>query len=754
MDHKREAQCGPQCRYRALYEGSQASLNDMSRRQTDALRRTGHLRGSALALMKRYFPAAYLAAEQASGLRLSDLEDELVFAHFEEFITKERRDQGAGMAQLRAVLLSAGLRVPFQEDAGLWADALESQMAEGAGRGPGLLGTDMGRQGAGAGPSASTGGPVSSSAGGAPGVPESTGRAAVPGRTDAGTAAPGGRPGHTGPLSGPAPERAGRHYEEDWGPQDDAYASTWGPVVENRPESSGEGYGWGTAPNDASTGTAGEGTGPASAGGHAGLALSPDGRHPLMEVLGLDPDIVSDGPAPCSTVGPGQVTGPAGSRGAPMAEVAGPGSGVHRPLRSLADLAPGRGGQQNGTGLPERQAPGPQTSALPAAGAPIQQAAAAGDLHSLFGTSPAQEEAPGTQPWPQGPGSQPPHGPVGLNEAGLGDGQQKSTVPGGRGESSAGQGRTAAPRSQSNGQQVQAQQLRAQQPAPGRARTEGHRHGQQVPREQGRLVPQAPLRPEVQAADQGQFGQSRNRRGAARVARTSAAVPDALDLGSPLSGINVTETTRETLLSAVSVQKPVFMCDLAQVAGSTEAAQAWVNECMSGQGGQVGVIAAKTRHQALGPLVYPKDVVSATSKKQLWFSVVEAYRGLRVYELGVLLRKYIDDVVSFDLQGHSILLRLARPRGLVGMVVALEGGLVQDSPCSKEVLAYVGELMRERLSLAAVLSVTNDGPQQLRALLTDAAVAHKWSPAFPVVVARSWEYALNDGATADLVLGA
>ena len=79
-------ECGDDCIYRGLYEGSNASLNDMARSQADALQKNGRLRNAIILLMKRFFPDEFYKAEKNLSSRFLNVDDEIIIAFLTNFI--------------------------------------------------------------------------------------------------------------------------------------------------------------------------------------------------------------------------------------------------------------------------------------------------------------------------------------------------------------------------------------------------------------------------------------------------------------------------------------------------------------------------------------------------------------------------------------------------------------------------------------------------------------------------------------------
>jgi hypothetical protein len=113
-DHEPSQLCGPDCRYRGLYEGSQRSMADLATQQASALGRVGRLRANIVVGLKRIMPNEFTEAERALGRRLSEVEDELLAAYLESFLLlaagRANSDSGA-VVRLRTVLAKVGLDV-------------------------------------------------------------------------------------------------------------------------------------------------------------------------------------------------------------------------------------------------------------------------------------------------------------------------------------------------------------------------------------------------------------------------------------------------------------------------------------------------------------------------------------------------------------------------------------------------------------------------------------------------------------------
>lgn len=227
--------------------------------------------------------------------------------------------------------------------------------------------------------------------------------------------------------------------------------------------------------------------------------------------------------------------------------------------------------------------------------------------------------------------------------------------------------------------------------------------------------------------------------------------------GAPRDGLD--DVLRQALLAAASIPRPVFTRDLVAIAGTPEVVALWEDECRAHPDvTQVRFISPKARHRARGSLIIPDDSVRSAPRRgydDWWAQAINRYYGARLYELGVLLHRIGDEIVSTRFGEHTAVLRLNSSRGLVGIVVAMNDRLEPGEPARQELASALSELFTERLTLAAVLMSAGEERDLTRLVEATLGLAgeHGWNPAFPVVSARSWEYADDRGSTARVILG-
>jgi hypothetical protein len=132
--------CGPDCLYRTLYEGSQASLSDMAGKQAGSLARVGRVRQGVVDSLKQTLPVEFGDAERSLGKRMSSVDDEVLLAYLGAFLMMPKTQTAARSASLplvetspvaaanlgplREALTGAGIPLPSGDDPNLWADAV------------------------------------------------------------------------------------------------------------------------------------------------------------------------------------------------------------------------------------------------------------------------------------------------------------------------------------------------------------------------------------------------------------------------------------------------------------------------------------------------------------------------------------------------------------------------------------------------------------------------------------------------------
>jgi hypothetical protein len=673
--------CGPECPYRGLYEGSQASLSDMARRQADALSRVGRLRNALVLSLKRHFPEKFSRAESGFGGRLSDADDEVLLAYLTAFLGASPLDAhlqaASGLHELRTALESIGVRLHGDEPTG-WARQIRelgimvrptadkiSHERPTDGLPSDHTARSLGNQG-----------PVSST-----------------------PAQPGPSLGNL--FLGESPDESNRlgalfePSEQEYKPRADA-EMTLAAVVPAVPS--------GPTPIDDRTPLLGDlFLNPPS----LGRAQDQTGRWNPSPLLPMrEPEDHMSGRQPVNIPDIDHTDSPSNSM-----------SGIAFQTND-ATVTVGDGSRQGRT---DEQYDAVRSDSITDGLVPPSDPDRRGDV---VGSTPPSHSG-WVDPLVPGARMEQPEvavAPASGDEVAAGVTTEKSDTESQTvGQDGGGQGPVHTPAGGTNG--------------PG--------YGQ-------------PLRPELFTPTK----PSKTSRRTTRTVRQRAERPDATLLDIPVDQVPVQDLPtdlRARLTDAALLPRPVFTSDLIAIAGSSDTIAAWESDLRATPASSpVRFLAAKGRHRLRGSLVVPvtRSNTEKSGRPNWWADCVERYRGARLYELGVLLHRIGDEVVSAQFEEHGALLRLNTARGIVGTVVLFES-LSTDPAASNVLETMLKQLLGERCSLVAIL--TTSGEAAAVTLLGEAigrlAVTNGWRPQFPVITARSWEFADDRGSTAQLVLG-
>jgi hypothetical protein len=686
--HDDHRTCGPECPYRGLYEGSQASLADMARRQAEALRRVGRLRNALVLTLKRHFPDKFARAESGLGGRLSDADDEILLAYLAAFLGASPLDNqlqsSAGLQALRDALTVKGFRLEG-DDPAQWARQILTQVTTT--------------------PTVPTLPP--------PVQPAAPNPAAPPGGNAPKTAPV---PGQNGSPVGNEPSRPGN--------TSDAVSPSLGHLFsQDEPSSDLADLFLDTASNSSPTAPARPTAQDAD--------RTPAPHAPLLGDLFL--------PHP-----PGSHRQDLSGRWSPSPLV---------PVNPKSD--PETSPRSSVTRDTEQRTTRPGLSQQGEVGEDDQGLAHTAVSNGDDKDTPAQVQedttAPGAPPAGVSPEQQP--GAISVDAQGWTD--------------------PAAPKTSGNvsdpGHNVAKPELDADRPGiatvtstttPDLITPPAARPSDEPPltTATSSVGPgyEQPLRPEL-------FTPTRTPKTTRRTGRTvrqRADRPDPMLLDIPVEQgpePELTDDLLKRLADVTMLARPVFTSDLIAVAGSTELVSVWEGQLRADPANSpVRFLAAKGRHRLRGSLVVPvaRNSSERAGRPDWWADCVERYRGARLYELGVLLHRIGDEVVSSQFEEHGVLLRLNTSRGIVGVVVVFEAAVGAD-PSSQIMERMLTQLLGERCSLVAVLTTSADASaaSSLGDTIGRLAVSKGWRPQFPVITARSWEFADDRGSTAQLILG-
>ncbi len=684
--HDDHRSCGPECPYRGLYEGSQASLADMARRQADALRRVGRFRNALVLTLKRHFPDKFARAESGLGGRLSDADDEVLLAYLAAFLGASPLDNqlqaSAGLHELRSALAARGIVVHGDDLAG-WAQQIKAQP-----------------------PSVSVTGPSPSPTGASPKQPLGAVIPAMPLPANASALAPV-QPEVDRPEATPKSEL-------DAGT---GLADLFGDRPNQLPQSLGDLFETPVSPQGATGGGVGSPVptpllgdlflNPPTAGLHHDQAgrWSPS---PLIPRNEHRPGTRPDEPAPDPFNDMSSSSDSWGDDGYPAEDPS---------IDGYAGAVPAGSGSTEDSLADD---PGSGRSADDSI--EVSAAESAGSA-----TNSAFDEPESAQGWLD------PHEQT--NASMKGQSARYPVFP------SRDEGIDLLENNTAGGDEPPRTAPTPVAPVMPPAGGPGY---------------ELPLRPELFTAPK----PAKTTRRAQRNVRQRAERPDPTLLDIPVDQgpvREIPEEVRDRLTDAALLPRPMFTSDLVAIAGNAEAVSTWESDLRAEPANSpVRFLAAKGRHRLRGSLVVPvqRNAQEKGTRPNWWADCVERYRGSRLYELGVLLHRIGDEVVSAQFDDHGALLRLNSARGIVGVAVVFEN--VQSDPSAAGAVEnMLSQLLGERCSLVAVL--TTSGENTAVTCLGDAigrlAVSKGWRAQFPVITARSWEFADDRGSTAQLVLG-
>jgi hypothetical protein len=739
--------CGPGCRYRGLYEGTQMSLSDMAGKQAVALGRVGRLRNGIVYTLKGGFPRDFADAERQIGARISSLDDEVLLAYLGSMVNGDHHASPGGIEALRAVLAELGFTVPTGSDLGAWADILRDQRDQrrvdelanlfAADPTPVVpVTTDQPRRRL-VRPQAPTSEAV-------PAVPATTPSRPRRGRKPAVLVTANGSGSAAGaddltslfippsPVSAvPAPHGNTSTDQVDVDDQGSEYVGDLPAEFVEVPF------------DDFDSGQLADGGFP---------------DDPPFDTTGTFDLPVASGPTTSTSV-------PA-VPGAPTPPPAGAGDTFRR--RLVRPEPSGQGGAQELVTPVAPATTNPTNIAVPASTDTT--------LQELFDTPapsvvtdpptrtnrrrPARNSGKATDPAKVVPGRTPAGQETTLsnvdNRAKTVDKPESGKTP-----------TENAPVGQTSSRTLPAAPVPVAVPPTTQAAgtnptgppaTSGPATGKAPARPQ---VFGLPLRPELLLPAPAPKAY-RRRNATTKVPRTAALPPDAQRFDVPPESLStdadeLTDDMRQALLAMVSIPRPVFAADLVHIAGSSELVATWETEMRETDNSPVRFIPPKSRHLSRGSLILPYDYHRSAATeftRSVWGEAMKKYRGAKLYELAVLIHRMNEEIVGHRLGDETVLLRLNQPnRGLVGISVVLDNKLGEDESTRQHLVADLKELMSERLTLVAVLTVNEPTLQPTIESITAEADRHRWDPPMPVIAAKSWEYAENRGSSAVLVLG-
>lgn len=268
------------------------------------------------------------------------------------------------------------------------------------------------------------------------------------------------------------------------------------------------------------------------------------------------------------------------------------------------------------------------------------------------------------------------------------------------------------------------------------------------------LAPVMPLRPEIGVRPD---SAARSKPSARRV-KTQAVpasdssydvVPETIVEHSDLdAGVN------ERIKAAVLAGVPTFTSMLLPLAGSIDTLMAWEESLRLDDNAQLRLIPARKRHAALGSLVYPisADLFIPQMQDKHWATFVKKYHGAKLFELGVLLMAVNKNVVTVHCEEHVAVIRVKDSRGVAALIIALEPDLTEGSVAREQAGKALTSLSKERLTMIAILASNEPAYLEIPNFFQSYIKDNELSFSYPVVSAKSWEYAASNGLKVELLL--
>jgi hypothetical protein len=260
------------------------------------------------------------------------------------------------------------------------------------------------------------------------------------------------------------------------------------------------------------------------------------------------------------------------------------------------------------------------------------------------------------------------------------------------------------------------------------------------------------IRPELQQIAKAPTKKAQAREESQKPIRTVALAPQNtghLDVPLPQLPNNArfSENQIEQLGTLLRTPKPIFISDVVNALSSSDLAKAWQEGQYKTRNNPYIFLPAPKEYLHLGDLVLPETYIKSAPKeysRSPWVQMMITYRGHKLYMLGVFFQKYLRNIISHKIAETALTLRLSDPRGNVTVLILTEDRL--DAKALKE----LDVLLKERLSLLVILTVTQRGQQDATRTIDTAAAKAGWSQPFPVVIATIAEYSQDGAASAVL----
>lgn len=234
-------------------------------------------------------------------------------------------------------------------------------------------------------------------------------------------------------------------------------------------------------------------------------------------------------------------------------------------------------------------------------------------------------------------------------------------------------------------------------------------------------------------------------------ARRRAISPDTPEAA---ASAEVDADTAATFEAYVTLDRPAFVSDLADITGDASIVDAWVDAIRDEDEPRFKALAPKKRYNSRGALIIPvgssRSLMEGNSDTT-WLSVLDRFQGAALIETAVFLHDFRDEVQTWKYtpNNHAVFTRLSSNGQMTGVVLAYGDDFSEDE-VRTEIAEMVEEAFGDRLSMVAILAVSGPAFDSLSTMLTKTAKERNWNPASTVVVGRAYEWLSGGGGMVQL----
>ena len=238
--------------------------------------------------------------------------------------------------------------------------------------------------------------------------------------------------------------------------------------------------------------------------------------------------------------------------------------------------------------------------------------------------------------------------------------------------------------------------------------------------------------------------------------RVQATAPQSHGAQNDPAGLD--ERLKGMFMSAVTIPRPVFTKDLLSLCPDYDVILEWEESSRANPDMGLRFISPKQRHRHRGSLVIPAKNLRLSSKKKSedwWNSAIELYMGSKLYELGVLLHRVGDEVVSYSFNDLTAVIKLNTPKGIVVIIVVMNDRTEAGTEARSKIVSDIKQASQEKLAFIAILSTLGE-EKEMERLLSNLTSIHNEEDlglSTSLVCSRTWEFADDRGSTSKLISG-